>query len=61
VSAHLRQVVAFYNVVHYHKYVQELVGYVSIALTLGTYSHVLPGIGDGIPTLLIERSRVPCP
>jgi integrase len=27
------------------KYVQELLGHASIALTLDTYSHVLPGMG----------------
>ena len=29
------------------KYVQELLGHASIALTLDTYSHVLPSIGGG--------------
>jgi integrase len=29
------------------KYVQELLGHASIALTLDTYSHVIPGIGGG--------------
>jgi len=29
------------------KYVQELLGHASIALTLDTYSHVLPGMGGG--------------
>ena len=29
------------------KYVQELLGHASIALTLDTYSHVLPGMGSG--------------
>ena len=28
------------------KYVQELLGHASITLTLDTYSHVLPGMGD---------------
>jgi integrase len=28
------------------KYVQELLGHASIAITLDTYSHVLPGMGD---------------
>jgi integrase len=30
------------------KYVQELVGHASIAQTLDTYSHVLPGMDDGL-------------
>jgi integrase len=29
------------------KYVQELLGHASIALTLDTYSHVLPGMDGG--------------
>jgi integrase len=29
------------------KYVQELLGHASIAQTLDTYSHVLPGMGCG--------------
>ncbi len=28
------------------KYVQELLGYANIAITLDTYSHVIPGMGD---------------
>jgi integrase len=28
------------------KFVQELLGYATIAITLDTYSHVLPGMGD---------------
>jgi integrase len=32
------------------KYVQELLGHASIALTLDTYSHVLPGMDGGIAT-----------
>jgi integrase len=34
------------------KYVQELLGHASIALTLDTYSHVLPGMGDGIADIM---------
>jgi integrase len=30
------------------KYVQELLGHASIAQTLDAYSHVLPGMDDGI-------------
>jgi integrase len=29
------------------KYVRELLGHASVALTLGTYSHVLPGMDGG--------------
>jgi integrase len=28
------------------KYVRELLGHANIAITLDTYSHVLPGMGD---------------
>jgi integrase len=28
------------------KFVQELLGHATIAVTLDTYSHVLPGMGD---------------
>jgi integrase len=28
------------------KYVQELLGHATVAITLDTYSHVLPGMGD---------------
>ena len=31
----------------HNKYVQELLGHASIAQTLDTYSHVLPGMGGG--------------
>ena len=30
------------------KLVQELLGHATIAITLDTYSHVLPGMGDGL-------------
>ena len=30
------------------KFVQELLGHANISLTLDTYSHVLPGVGDGL-------------
>jgi integrase len=36
------------------KYVQELLGHASIALTLDTYSHVLPGMDSGIGGALEE-------
>ncbi len=32
------------------KYVQELLGHASIALTLDTYSYVLPGMDSGTAT-----------
>jgi len=28
------------------KFVQELLGHATIAITLDTYSHVMPGMGD---------------
>jgi site-specific recombinase XerD len=30
----------------YPKFVQELLGHATIPITLDTYSHVLPGMGD---------------
>jgi integrase len=30
------------------KFVQELLGHANISITLDTYSHVLPGMGDGV-------------
>ena len=30
------------------KYVQELLGHANISITLDVYSHVLPGMGDGL-------------
>jgi integrase len=30
------------------KLVQELLGHSTIAVTMDTYSHVLPGMGDGL-------------
>jgi integrase len=36
------------------KYVQELLGHASIALTLDTYSHVLPGMDGGTARALEE-------
>jgi integrase len=30
------------------KYVQELLGHATIAITLDTYSHVLPSMGEGL-------------
>lgn len=36
------------------KYVQELLGHASIALTLDTYSHVIPGMDGGTAGALEE-------
>jgi integrase len=34
------------------KFVQELLGHATIAITLDTYSHVLPGMGDQTATAM---------
>jgi len=34
------------------KFVQELLGHANIAITLNTYSHVLPGMGDETVTAM---------
>ena len=39
--------------VHF-KLVQELLGHSTIAITLDTYSHVLPGMGDQTATAMQE-------
>ena len=36
------------------KLVQELLGHSTIAVTLVTYSHVLPGMGDGLAATMDE-------
>ena len=36
------------------KLVQELLGHASISITLDTYSHVLPGMGDGLADAMDE-------
>ncbi len=36
------------------KLVQELLGHATIAVTLDTYSHVLPGMGDGLADTMDE-------
>ena len=36
------------------KLVQELLGHSTIAITLDTYSHVLPGMGDGLADTMDE-------
>ncbi len=36
------------------KFVQELLGHSTIAITLDTYSHVLPGMGDGLADAMDE-------
>jgi integrase len=37
--------------------VQELLGHATIAITLDTYSHVLPGMGDQTMTAMDEVLR----
>jgi integrase len=39
------------------KYVQELLGQATIAITLDTYSHVLPGMGGGTAAAMDEALR----
>jgi integrase len=39
------------------KYVQELLGHASIAQTLDTYSHVLPGMNGGIGDAIDDALR----
>jgi len=34
------------------KFVQELLGHATIAITLDTYSHVMPSMGDAIEDVL---------
>jgi len=34
------------NAGQHPKFVQELLGHTNISITLDTYSHVLPGMGD---------------
>ena len=36
------------------KFVQELLGHATIAITLDTYSHVLPGMSDGLADAMDE-------
>ena len=36
------------------EFVQELLGHATIAVTLDTYSHVLPGMGDGLTDAMDE-------
>jgi integrase len=38
------------------KFVQELLGHAHISITLDTYSHVLPGMGDGLAEAKDEAS-----
>jgi hypothetical protein len=42
------------------KYIQELLGHASIALTLDTYSHVLPGMDGGTASAMDEALDVCC-
>ncbi len=39
------------------KFVQELLGHATIAITLDTYSHVLPGMGGGTAEAMDEALR----
>ena len=39
------------------KFVQELLGHSTIAITLDTYSHVMPGMGDQTATAMAEVLR----
>ena len=39
------------------KFVQELLGHATIAITLDTYSHVLPGMGGGTAAAMDEALR----
>jgi integrase len=36
------------------KFVQELLGHATISITLDTYSHVLPSIGDAVARAMDE-------
>jgi len=36
------------------KLIQELLGHANISITLDTYSHVLPGMGDGLADAMDE-------
>ncbi len=38
------------------KFVQELLGHATIAITLDTYSHVLPGLGDAAAERWMKHS-----
>lgn len=44
------------------KIVQEMLGHATVAITLDTYSHVLPGMGDhaaeAMEVALIQRATV---
>ena len=35
------------------KFVQELLGHVSVAITLDTYSHMLPGMGGEVAEAMV--------
>jgi integrase len=39
------------------KFVQELLGHATIAITLDTYSHVLPGMGNQTATAMEDALR----
>ena len=36
------------------KFVQEMLGHATIAITLDTYSHVMPGMSDGLASAMDE-------
>ncbi len=39
------------------KFVQELLGHANISITFDTYSHVLPGMGDGLADAMDDALR----
>jgi integrase len=39
------------------KFVQELLGHATISITLDTYSHILPGMSDGLANAMDEALR----
>ena len=41
----------------YAKFVQELLGHSTTAITLDTYSHLLPGMGGGTAAAMAEELR----
>jgi hypothetical protein len=43
------------------KFVQELLGHATIAITLDTYSHVIPGMGDAIARAMEDTLEVDHP
>jgi site-specific recombinase XerD len=43
------------------KFVQELLGHANIAITLDTYSHVIPGMGDATARAMEDTLEVDHP